>query len=998
MTWFAGGMRKIAGGGCYGSTSSGWVDDAAGNAKYVKDNSTCWVSNDNGSTWKPIAFFSKKKLTPWTITHMPHPNSSTSNHDNLVVFGCSDNGGLWVRVWSESKQTYDYVSIPQFENKTIKSVYYHKKSSYLFVSLGLGGVEVDVNGTILKASVLMTKDLVNWTPIYVSYDGLGNVCEANTVIVSDVVTQDEDGSSLEESYVYVSDFINNYVAGEVNRERPSVGKFSDIISSLEANPTAVPDKSWAALIGDDTIKRVSYRSTKLHCLDDSDTIVFAYSNAIGVVNSKTPYNETIIHNSEQGTVVSHPYSVCANQNGRITVGNTFTLTYDTDMYLPPSFYDIRTSDSHEINWDCFNNNTLNAEFGIIDLSIEGTYLVHSPEFNEILDRGIGNQISSITPTAEVKQITTKPARTIHDSDSTFILNSHDYTGYTSSSVGTWINNSEFCSYIALGLQQGSGNISKDINPILCAVDQNGNRGYKNTAWYDKMTLSEWVITGGFVGCNYTANVYYNVFNTRGGAAERMGLALAVNPSTKKLAAFYNWDAEKTFLCEITYNFGARYMIAVEGGYVHLFSASNYAKAKIDGLDTDLHIGVISENQGESCFWTNKGNITLYPERNHIMNVKEVKDRNPNFNFISSLNDEHNFHQYSSCVTALERSVIGNVFTSKLSKTGTPTTYASGCGQLNSKTPIHSKKHDRWFAQTTKSLLYSTDDGNSWINAGDTNDWTNPVGSHVNDYIIISNIGAYGGAANSTLYYRLITRDTIGTDVRSPYGNSGYFDYIPELDNVVVSNGHGCRTTGGLTILPYSEFVAGANTSPINLISDVDITTYLPSNVYNNDGYIYVCFYDTENEKYDVKKLSHEIIKAVRNGLPIVNALTGEEETHTAITLNHWEDVIAGSSIGWMTNEAVILNDVVEGKAFFFHRNGAIYRLGISSGSLSKVTIKDNTDLGHIYSIGCNDDGNTLYACTDNGLFLINVNTTFSTGADSLKRVQNILEKLGIEEQ
>lgn len=603
MTWFAGGMRKIAGGGCYGSTSTGWVDDAAGNAKYVKDNSTCWVSNDNGSTWKPIAFFSKKKLTPWTITHMPHPNSSTSNHDNLVVFGCSDNGGLWVRVWSESKQTYDYVSIPQFENKTIKSVYFHKKSSYLFVSLGLGGIEVDVNGNVLKASVLMSKDLVNWSPIYCSYDKDGNVCEVNTVIVSDVVTQDEDGSSLEESYVYVSDFIKNYADGETTSEKPSAGKLSDIIHLLETNPSSVPDTPWIGLLGDNSINRVSYRSAKIHCLDDSDTIVFAYSNAIGVVNSKNPYNETIIHYSQQGTVLSHPYSVCCNQNGRITVGNAFNLTNDSHMRLPQSFYDTRSSDLLEINWDCYHNNKLNAQFGIIDLSIEGSYLVHSPDFNEILDRGIGNQISSITPTAEVKQITTKPARTIYDSDSTFILNSHDCSNYTSSSIGKWNNVNDYCTFFSLGHQHNNGNtsgsISKDVNPILCANTINADRNYKNGAWYDRLTLSEWVITGGLSSCSYTANVYYNIFNTRGGAAERMGLALALNPSTKKLAAYYNWDAERTFLCEITYSYGARYMMAVEGGYVHLFASVNsvnhYAKAKVEGLDTDLHIGVTSEN-------------------------------------------------------------------------------------------------------------------------------------------------------------------------------------------------------------------------------------------------------------------------------------------------------------------------------------------------------------------------------------------------------------------
>lgn len=237
----------------------------------------------------------------------------------------------------------------------------------------------------------------------------------------------------------------------------------------------------------------------------------------------------------------------------------------------------------------------------------------------------------------------------------------------------------------------------------------------------------------------------------------------------------------------------------------------------------------------------------------------------------------------------------------------------------------------------------------------------------------------------------------------------HVDYLDEIDCVVTSGGQGnvVQTYSNFKVYPYSNFISTTSDSTQfrNLMADVDLTTYLPSDFYairgeNTQKYIYCCFYNRDTNTYDINRLAFEDITAAINNEPIENPITGEieETTDFNITMDRWENILSSSNFGWKNSEACVLNDIAEGYAFYFPHNGSIYKLGAFSGIIHKLNLKGDTDLGHIYKLTTNDEGNVLYACTDNGLFLIDTNTSFTTGADTVKKLQNILSKLGIEEQ
>lgn len=194
QTWYAGGYRKTqtAKGSYYNHNTGGFVK-GDGNAVYVKDNSACWRSEDNGITWKIIPFFKAKELTPWTITSMPHPKSPNDPKYTYVLFGCSGGGGLVVRHYSKSRGMYKYTKVPEFEGRSVMSLYYHEKSGWLFAGTAAGGVAIDGIG----GSLWMTKDLSTW------YCAYSNTSAIRNIIIADYDRLDTDDGEYK-SYIYCS--------------------------------------------------------------------------------------------------------------------------------------------------------------------------------------------------------------------------------------------------------------------------------------------------------------------------------------------------------------------------------------------------------------------------------------------------------------------------------------------------------------------------------------------------------------------------------------------------------------------------------------------------------------------------------------------------------------------------------------------------------------------------------------------------------------------------
>lgn len=267
-------------------------------------------------------------------------------------------------------------------------------------------------------------------------------------------------------------------------------------------------------------------------------------------------------------------------------------------------------------------------------------------------------------------------------------------------------------------------------------------------------------------------------------------------------------------------------------------------------------------------------------------------------------------------------------------------------------------------------------------------------------------------------------------------------YIPQIDAVITSNGYGnlVPENASFKVYHYSDFIAGNTSNAKDIMIDADLSKYLPSDFYLLNGksglsYVYCCFQDTVLGTYDICRLSVDKLEAVLNGEDTKNSdfisfdavdfvfdnfdipeETLEHETkikyvwggtdHVDVTLtstvgissSEWEEICTDTSHGWKENEAVVLNDVFEGNAFYCTSGNAIHKTGAYSGKTGTLVLGGETNFGSINKLCSNNDANTLYVCATNGLFHVDVNSTYTTGGDSLRRVQNILSKLGIEEQ
>lgn len=1041
-TWYAGGYRKntsTSGGNAYHGTymnvKTGAITVGYGNAVYVKDNSACWRSDDNGLTWKIIPFFKNKKLTPWTITSMPHPKNPDDEKYNYVLFGCSGGGGLVVRHYNTKRGKYKFTKVPEFEGKSVMSLYYHEKSGWLFAGTARGGVTIDS----VYGSLWMTKDLSTWYCAFTTTEAIRNI------IVADYDRLDTETGEYT-SYVYCSSpnvsYLMAYNLDElINEVRSYYDGRGGTLPHLWNTVTCMPT----------SLNTSTDRSCKIRCTDGSETVAFAHSGGVGLVNTSDPYNEYIIHNSTQaGTAVSYPYCICVNQNGRFSVGSQFTVAYDSNnVDYPPSYHYVMNSANNVRYkmWDTWTNNKYNGMYGIMDIGAEGSYYIYSryyystiegqvttgnnnnengstnigsgpdAEFEAMYGNGIHNAdiVASLgNADCYCKRITEQQTIDFTEHESTHLISSKTHSGTSS---GSSIANYAHATYFSIGLQHNNGwdggNITYDQNgftdthPILCATSDVGTRGFKNTGWYNNKKLTEWSISCAIMVGGSTSNEYFNIFNTRGAGDTRMGLGLAVNPSTQKLAVVWNWDEEREYLCEIHYELAHRFILGVEGGKVYIFSmatggTNHSASADVSGYETDLFVGSFESDNTVNCFgesfWcSNSGSNHLCPANNILVDVDAMKRFYPNFDFVSSLNDNQNLHFYQTTTSNISRSVIGVDYISKDTVTG------------DFFNTIYHEPSDKWYsANDINGLKSSTTDGNSWANSSSSLRFDNaelkPVKDHVG-YIYIDYMSD-GGYTTSFQMWNPSSSSTITTANTSCVRHVNYLD---EIDCVVTSGGQGnvVQTYSNFKVYPYSNFISTTSDSTQfrNLMADVDLTTYLPSDFYaikgeNTQKYIYCCFYNRDTNTYDINRLAFEDITAAINNEPIENPITGEieETTDFNITMDRWENILSSSNFGWKNSEACVLNDIAEGYAFYFPHNGSIYKLGAFSGIIHKLNLKGDTDLGHIYKLTTNDEGNVLYACTDNGLFLIDTNTSFTTGADTVKKLQNILSKLGIEEQ
>lgn len=246
-------------------------------------NISTWISYNNGNSWDKLHFFTNNGLTPSDIVSMPHPEYINVPSHDITVFGCKNDGGLWVRYYNAETGTYKYYN-PHLLKKgyiSVLSLCYHKSSGWLFA-----GLDKKVNGY----TVWMTKDCTKWYPVYAT---TGQVKGINVI------------DSNDNSYIFISDTNKNgYVWADLNTLEEALQAHYNVWkqdgSQMTFNITWKESTNSTIINPKEGHWSSSYslqfsRSKTIKCADGSETLLMVHSDGIGSINSYTPSTETIIY-------------------------------------------------------------------------------------------------------------------------------------------------------------------------------------------------------------------------------------------------------------------------------------------------------------------------------------------------------------------------------------------------------------------------------------------------------------------------------------------------------------------------------------------------------------------------------------------------------------------------------------------------------------------------------------------------------------------------------
>lgn len=974
---------------------------AIGGERWIASGSSTWISSNNGDSWNKLHFFSSNDLIPSDVVSMPHPEyGSVSSHD-ITVFGCKNNGGLWVRYYDDKTGGHKFYNPNLFTKGQVSvlSLCYHKTSGWLFA-----GLDKKINGY----TAWMTKDCTKWYPVYTSN---GDVTSINVI------------DSKDNSYIFISDSnVSGYKWGDLKTLEMALYDYHSLLNydsngnhivkvlsnmtwknSSASTITNASSGYWISSYSLSFTKSKTIKST-----DGNETLLMVHEKGIGAVSSANPSIENIIYSyvtENEESITGYPQALSINQNGLLIVGHNIHPDYvdgkDISLYSQP----------------------------IDNVSFAGSYYILSNDYYKATEGSLHTHSSHSTSKISSNECISKKLETVGDvktmteCDSTYISSSNIIT---SVNKGTWIEadaSKTYTTYYSFAGSSGADLTSGNVQ--LLYGDINGGWVGAHGVWTIGRTLSNnWAIGMKCLSGDSTWRNIFTITNTR--------TYLGVNVKTGKATISYA-GSRLLHNTGIDYEWGQRLVFAAFGGFAFLANSDTgeIIKVNTSGLNTTIKLGGTG-----AFFWTNGGINKMGRGDNRILDLGSIKTAKSSFDVINSI-ITYEWIEYSNYQNVLQRSIIGNEFTTKF----TQTDMEDGFTTFNAIS--YNKNNGAWYATlgfdnislesaAPAGIYKSTDDGNTFTHITSTGNISTRYMRYLkNEYALINTDINDGGASVALL----TNNDALQT---LSYENVRHVIYIPQIDAVVASNGHGNvdSTTTLMKVYPYSDFITGIHTNAKDIMVGADLTTYLPSDFFlikgkNGMEYLYCCFCDTSLGTYDICRVSVDRLGATLNGEDVSYAsyinkdairfifdnheeLINNREYETklltvdgtsvtvdelvGISSSEWEEVSTANANGWKNDDAVVLNDVFDGNAIYSASGNTIHKTSAYSGETATLVLTGDTDFGYINRLVTNDDANTLYACTTNGLFHIDVNSTYTTGGDSLRRVQNILSKLGIEEQ
>lgn len=658
--------------------AGGYPKQSSGVSDYVLDNPASWISNDNGVTWNKLQFFKNNKLTPIAIATMPHAEYKNVPSHDCVLFGCRDNGGLWVRYYDTKTGTHKYYNPDIFKKGyvSVLSICHHKSSGWTFV-----GLDKPVN----MHTVWMTKDCSKWYPVYSTTGQVENVnvidSEDNSYIfISDSAITGyvwNDMKSLEFALhlhyrqIYNLDENGSADGGSVGGEAFDMNKkILNLAWNSSKNSTFIENLNEGGVWGTDNY--IIKDSAVIRYSDGTEGLAVVHEKGIGIINSNTPNTETIIHSyhvysnpndtTSELVYVGAPFRIEVNQNGELSVGHIFRhfiAYFPSQVWAANQGYNTdNVTDGHV--WCGNTNNYRNAEFGIDCISIPNTHYKLHPEYYKATESTLhihsakGNSVVSSNECVVKKLNSNGDAKTMVEKESTYLLNSDSYT---SQNNGSWLSNT------TSGLWQGFGGMvtgapltTGDVQ-MLPAYNSNGDEttGTFN-GYYFGSEITQWAIGLMITSADNTLrNVYSNNIENHIG---RWNLGINVRNGMATIS--YNGD---TILHDtgIVWQPNQRLVFAYYRGYAFLANAVTHECIKVNtsGLNTLLKVGGSSAR-----FWTNGGINQFSNVDNQIIDLTAIKSATPEFDVLESVST-YNWVIKSNFENSISRSIIGEKYTSTL---------------------------------------------------------------------------------------------------------------------------------------------------------------------------------------------------------------------------------------------------------------------------------------------------------------------------------------------